>query len=440
MASVMAIVSKAVFDKMAPPKTVAVGQLIDTNRYVSKQKVFERELGEEGGGGALFLVTVRPEGERLWLVAILEAPEFDGEAWTAAKNAVRIVDITDVLGKLELASGEGVGVKKGKLGMSLQTPRVLSDADVTMLRGLAGVAEAPAAAARTEAQDLIAGVIERPDDESPRLVYADWLIEKGDARGEFISMQVALARRGLDPQRRLEFKKRCAQLEVSVAAWRAPAGDLQVVFRRGFIEEVTGDAGIFLKQADALFAAEPVRRVTLDGLDEAQARQIARAPWLSRLRHLTVRRPSKDRDAASHILAAATGLRGFSATGGAGAETAAGIGRSRSRFHWVTLTSNAVGDEGVKRLCTAALGECRALYLTRADLSDEGVTALASSPHVAALEHLSLNFNELGAGAVTALVESEHLAKLRRLEVENSELSDDDIGRLRERFGDRVAG
>src|ERR1700754_5023358 len=36
-----------------------------------------------------------------------------------------------------------------------------------------------------------------PDDDAPRLVYADWLDERGDTRAEFIRLQVRL--RGLSP-------------------------------------------------------------------------------------------------------------------------------------------------------------------------------------------------------------------------------------------------
>jgi uncharacterized protein (TIGR02996 family) len=39
---------------------------------------------------------------------------------------------------------------------------------------------------------------ERPDDEVTRLVYADWLQERGDPRGEFLRLQCSLA--GLTPK------------------------------------------------------------------------------------------------------------------------------------------------------------------------------------------------------------------------------------------------
>ena len=41
---------------------------------------------------------------------------------------------------------------------------------------------------------LLDRVCADPDDDGPRLVFADWLDERNDPRGEFIRVQVALAR------------------------------------------------------------------------------------------------------------------------------------------------------------------------------------------------------------------------------------------------------
>lgn len=49
----------------------------DTDRYVSSNKAFEKlEKGD-----AIFLVTVRPPNEQLWLVGILESPKRQDDAW-----------------------------------------------------------------------------------------------------------------------------------------------------------------------------------------------------------------------------------------------------------------------------------------------------------------------------------------------------------------------
>jgi uncharacterized protein (TIGR02996 family) len=45
-------------------------------------------------------------------------------------------------------------------------------------------------------RDLRAAILAAPDDLAPRLVYADWLLERGDPRGEHIVLQCAKAREG----------------------------------------------------------------------------------------------------------------------------------------------------------------------------------------------------------------------------------------------------
>lgn len=131
MGSVLAIVSKALFEKMVPGKE-ELGVVVETDQYVSANKAFDQLTPKD----AIFLVTVRPPDEALWLVGILESPKKNGKAWTSAVNTVPLTDITKVLKKLELASGEGITAKKGTLGMSLQTPRVLTENDDAAIREL----------------------------------------------------------------------------------------------------------------------------------------------------------------------------------------------------------------------------------------------------------------------------------------------------------------
>src|SRR4051812_48347202 len=117
MADMMAIVSKAVLERAAG-KSPTAGTQLRMDRYVSANKNLER-LAE---GGKLYLVTVRPPDEALWLVAVLEDPEFDGEQWVAKASQVSITDISDLKDRLMFESGKGLSAAKGALGMSLQTP------------------------------------------------------------------------------------------------------------------------------------------------------------------------------------------------------------------------------------------------------------------------------------------------------------------------------
>jgi hypothetical protein len=129
MADVLAIISKAQFEKLAG-KGAQPGALLSTRRYDSLHKALE----PLEGGGSLFLVTVRPPNDALWLVAVLEAVKRDGKGWTSAGNSVAMTDISDLKAKIRFASGTGMSAKAGALGMSLQTPRELAPGDVKLLR------------------------------------------------------------------------------------------------------------------------------------------------------------------------------------------------------------------------------------------------------------------------------------------------------------------
>src|SRR5688572_22575937 len=101
MASVLAIVSKAIFEQ---DRDMFCGELFETSEYVSKHKALESLVD----GGSLFLVTVRPPDEKLWLIGILEQPVFVGDRWTARVNVVPITDITEISGRLVFETGTGI--------------------------------------------------------------------------------------------------------------------------------------------------------------------------------------------------------------------------------------------------------------------------------------------------------------------------------------------
>lgn len=132
MPDMMAIVSKAVFDKDTP--AAKLGAVLPMKVYRSASKHLSR-LDENS---RLFLVTVRPPAEALWLVAVLEGLRFAGDKWQAAPNRYPLTDISALKGQLKFESGKGLVAAKGALGMSLQTPRVLSPEDAELLLRTAG--------------------------------------------------------------------------------------------------------------------------------------------------------------------------------------------------------------------------------------------------------------------------------------------------------------
>ncbi|MCA9493303.1 MAG: hypothetical protein KC621_25405, partial [Myxococcales bacterium] len=163
MGSVLAIVSKAVFEKARDAKgaALAVGKVYGTDRYVSGNKA----LTPLAGGGTLYLVTVRP-GDVLWLVGRLKDPTFDGSQWVAAANDAPIVDIGQAIPKLVFANGKGLTPKPGALGMSLQTPRLLADSDIDLLDSFLSPTPAPAPAPAPARAVVVASARPKPEPKS----------------------------------------------------------------------------------------------------------------------------------------------------------------------------------------------------------------------------------------------------------------------------------
>ncbi len=123
----------------------------------------------------------------------------------------------------------------------------------------------------TERNLLLAAVIARPEDNVPRLVFADWLDENGEpARASFVRTQVAAA--GLpvqSPERAALEQSAAGMLQEFGAAWGrelpewAAWQDSKVVYRRWFVEELTTTPRRLLRDGHELFAVAPVHVVRL---------------------------------------------------------------------------------------------------------------------------------------------------------------------------------
>jgi uncharacterized protein (TIGR02996 family) len=115
---------------------------------------------------------------------------------------------------------------------------------------------------------LLAEIRARPEDDAPRLVYADWLTEQGDPYGEFIRLQCARARG--DDAGELRERELWAQ---HGASWCQTLGVERehVEFRRGFVEKV-----LKLESPSERLLEHPVQALHIEppfdrGLTPAQA-------------------------------------------------------------------------------------------------------------------------------------------------------------------------
>ena len=123
--------------------------------------------------------------------------------------------------------------------------------------------------------DLVAAVAAAPDDDAPRLVYADWLIERGDPLGELIALQCALARAEATDEM-MEGETRAIERERALRRvyedrWLGPLRAIVEagwVMRRGFVEHVTAwRARDFVDHAAEISGRAPLLRSLAIGGD-----------------------------------------------------------------------------------------------------------------------------------------------------------------------------
>lgn len=126
-----------------------------------------------------------------------------------------------------------------------------------------------------------------PEDDAPRLVLADGLLERGDPWGELLALSCRLAREGGTAEERA----RQAALERALGPGiGAGVGGLASRFelRRGLVGAVWMDGATFAREGARLLAEHPIEELHLSPLDGAGLARLARAPALARLSTLVL--------------------------------------------------------------------------------------------------------------------------------------------------------
>jgi uncharacterized protein (TIGR02996 family) len=124
-------------------------------------------------------------------------------------------------------------------------------------------------------------ILDHPDDDAPRLIYADWLEDHGQAESaEFIRVQIEHDRLAPTDDRREALAKRAKTIEKKHAKeWLRPLraaldrprcrqlGSRGVAFRRGFVEalSLTPQRPGFLTDAQDFLRRHPVQALTFTG-------------------------------------------------------------------------------------------------------------------------------------------------------------------------------
>ncbi len=298
------------------------------------------------------------------------------------------------------------------------------------------------------AKSFLDDIVAHIDDDTPRLVYADWLTENGqDDRAEFIRVQVERARLPAWDAAQVRLRLREQELlerhgEKWLAEMPAVEGARWEGFRRGIVAEVSFASFESLRtNAHACRAVAPVEAVTVrwprtnwrgrtpDSAPIAELRELsltgmpggedevallADSPQLATLHVLTAR--GLWASALSELVASPhlgglkvlrfpannlgnAGLRALtqSATLTALEELdLSALGRHERYNHDPIIRAAGMGS----LMGWAGLARVRSLNLSGNDVSRDGLRALLRSPHAAAIKDLSLRDGRLDGQAM----------------------------------------
>jgi uncharacterized protein (TIGR02996 family) len=345
-------------------------------------------------------------------------------------------------------------------------------------------------------QAFLQDIAASPDDDGPRLIYADWLDDHGEPeRAEFIRAQCEAFRLPEGDPRRHGLDQRAKELEEAHAQkWLGPLWEFRSKwgrgsnFRRGLPLFLYLTAGKFVQKAFQKMAVEwfpragivrlllrdPTKRVAAVfespvlgyltelswsdcKLEDEGMELLARCPYLANLTELTLEKPYitdrglRSLGRAPHL----SRLQSLSLEG-----TFWGRKESLTAPAFQTLLENPHLAGVIKlRLPHSALGwgmyrtnelpfsaipalqRLRELDLSWCALNDRHAEVLAQSPYLANLKRLDLSDNsDIGDQGARALIASPYLQRVEWLGLESvlARFSEEVKQELRDHFGSRI--
>jgi uncharacterized protein (TIGR02996 family) len=291
---------------------------------------------------------------------------------------------------------------------------------------------------------FLRAICDNPDDDLPRLIYADFLDEHDDGeRAELIRVQCELARPVGDSQRFAKLVVRSEQLLLNHRRrWLGPLDEFvrDAVFRRGFVEQISLSARSFLVHAETIWRSAPVRWLTIQEDAWEEIDKLAASPHLGRVSRLSLRDNHLESYETGALLKSPhlTRLIELDLSGNR-LDTYA----LRSLAECPALPSlrrleigeNAVASEGLIALAESPYFRgLRLLNVEAANIGAAGVEALACQGGLPNLEALDLSSNRIGRRGLRALIHGPGLQRLRRLTLRDVYLARDQRAALIRRF------
>jgi len=283
----------------------------------------------------------------------------------------------------------------------------------------------------TDENALLSTIAAYPDDDAPRLVYADWLEEHDrPVRAEFIRIQCEIAQKQRSlPRNQLDqyvdLFKRNQELEDNhrqelLGPLAALPQDSQIVFHRGFVESVSLHVEEFLNLSATIAATIPMPSVGVTGIAQHFMRFLQN-PYLHCVSRISgysnefdlLLEPDVEASVLwdQLLLNAANNLTRLESLDLEGC----GIHDLHCDFAYnlslpalvdLDLSSNQITDQGVSDLLrTSFPGQLRTLILGDNPITDTGAIELANNwPQESRLKNLNLRMTEIRHAGRLALL------------------------------------
>jgi uncharacterized protein (TIGR02996 family) len=188
---------------------------------------------------------------------------------------------------------------------------------------------------------LLKAVCDAPDDDAPRLAYADWCDKRGDPRGEFIRLQIEAARPNISPEskRRWDVGRQLDHLLTAYEeTWLAPLRHYPIFpdhfspgsapeFHRGFVSKIRISANDFVRLRHELFDLAPIQHLVIRG-ERSDNKAVFQFPRLRQILALSMANCNMN-DEEAEFLADCPYLE---------------------NLWWLSLASNKIGIRGIEAI------------------------------------------------------------------------------------------
>ena len=234
-------------------------------------------------------------------------------------------------------------------------------------------------------ESFLAEIINNPDDDTPRLIYADWLEEQGDPRSEFIRLQCEIASRpSYDPALSELREQEQRFLDQHAPNWSKPVLRYaqNIHYERGLISKVTLRLSDASDRVHRISRLTPLQKVKLIQVSKGRMIQFIGSPELGLLSELD-------------------------------------------------FSNEQLGPQVMKELASCEyLDSIRALRLSKCQLNHASIKALTNSPALRNLNELYLDSNRIDGRGINSLVNSSLLKNLKKIDLTNNPLESADLALL----------